>query len=232
MNMLSLFSGIGGIDLAAHRAGIRPVAFCEIDSFCQQVLKKHWPSVPIYDDVRGITRKKLEKDGIITDEKEIDVVAGGFPCQPFSVAGKQRGTKDDRHLWPEMFRVIKDIRPSWVVGENVTGLIRLGLDDVLDDLESEDYTARTFVFPASAIGAPHQRQRVFIVAHCNRKRRNARCNNWPKRSIQADEDWDDSQDQQKRARVFSWFRDDCQIITNDGINKKRIESDGINKKKN
>lgn len=130
------------------------MAFCEIDPFCQKVLKKHWPDVPIYNDVRT-----LEHDGAI------DVICGGYPCQPFSTAGKRKGKEDDRHLWPAMFDLIKKYRPAWVIGENVSGLITMGLDDVLIDLENENYTARTFVIPACSVGAPHRRDRLWIVGH-------------------------------------------------------------------
>ena len=154
MKVLDLFSGIGGFSLGLKRAGMTTVGFCEIDPYCRAVLRKHWPEVAIYDDVRTIPRIG-----------GIDLVCGGFPCQPFSVAGKQRGAKDDRHLWPSMFEIIKRERPAWVIGENVTGLIKLGLDLVLSDLENEGYTTRTFIIPAVAVGAPHRRDRLWIVAH-------------------------------------------------------------------
>lgn len=162
--MLDLFSGIGGMSLAAEWAGIKAVAFCEIEPYCQKVLRKHWPHIPIYDDVRQLTRERLEKDGVIGHGRTIDIVCGGYPCQPFSVAGKRRGTEDDRHLWPEMFRIVQELKPTWVLGENVAGHVSLGLDDVLSDLESEGYTCRAFVLPALAVGAPHRRDRVFVVA--------------------------------------------------------------------
>jgi len=159
MRVLDLFSGIGGFSLGLERAGMETVAFCEIDPYCRAVLKKHWPSVPCYDDVRTLPRIG-----------GIDLICGGFPCQPFSVAGKQRGTADDRHLWPAMLDTIRRERPTWVIGENVTGIIRLGLDPVLSDLESEGYACRTFAIPACGVDAPHKRERVWIVAHSERKR--------------------------------------------------------------
>lgn len=161
MRMLDLFSGIGGISLAAEWAGIETVAFCEIEPFPQKVLRKHWPNVPIYDDVRTLTKERLEADGI----RAIDIVSAGYPCQPFSYAGKRRGTEDDRHLWPEVKRLLQEIRPRWFVGENVAGHITLGLDDVLSDLESLGYTAQAFVIPACSVNAPHRRDRVFIVGY-------------------------------------------------------------------
>ena len=164
MRALDLFSGIGGIALAAEWAGIETAAFCEIEPYCRRVLSRHWPGVPIYEDVRELTRERLERDGVM-DNGAIDLICGGYPCQPFSVAGKRRGAEDDRHLWPEMFRLVQELRPAWVLGENVAGHIHLGLDDVLADLESEGYSCRAFVLPACAVGAPHRRDRVFIVAH-------------------------------------------------------------------
>jgi len=155
LKVLDLFSGIGGFSLGLERTGgFETVAFCEIDPFCQKVLKKHWPDVPIYNDVR-----KLDYDG------SVDVITGGFPCQPFSTAGKRKGKDDDRHLWPSMLRLIQKYRPSWIVGENVDGLVSLGLDSVLSDLGSSGYGARTFVIPACAVNAPHRRYRLWIVAN-------------------------------------------------------------------
>lgn len=154
LKVLDLFSGIGGFSLGLERAGMETVAFCEIDSFCQKVLKKHWPDVPVYEDVRS-----LDYDG------SVDVICGGYPCQPFSVAGNRQGAEDDRHLWPSMFSLIQKHRPSWVIGENVAGHISMGLDAVLLDLESESYTTRVFVIPACAAGASHIRNRVWIVAN-------------------------------------------------------------------
>ena len=160
LQVLDLFSGIGGFALGLEAAGaFRTAAFCEQDAFCQAVLRKHWPDVPIYDDVRTIDF-----------EGDIDVITGGYPCQPFSVAGKQKGAADDRHLWPAMFEIIKHKRPRWVVAENVAGHITMGLDEVLFDLESEGYTARPVVIPACAVDAPHRRDRVWIVAHADNPR--------------------------------------------------------------
>lgn len=163
MNALSLFSGIGGIDLAGEWAGIKTVAMCEREPFCQKVLKKHWPDVPVYDDVCTLTKERLEADGI----GAIELIHGGYPCQPFSVAGKREGTDDDRHLWPEVRRLLETIRPRWFVGENVAGHVTLGLDDVLTDLADINYTAQSFIIPAASVGAVHRRDRVFIVAHAN-----------------------------------------------------------------
>lgn len=155
-NILDLFSGIGGMSLGLERAGMHTAAFCEIDPWCKQILRKHWPDTPIYDDVRT-----LDYDG------SIDIICGGYPCQPFSVAGNRKGKEDDRHLWPAMFGLIQKHRPRWVIGENVAGHISMGLDDVLAQLEGEEYTARTFIIPACAVGAQHRRDRVWIVANAN-----------------------------------------------------------------
>ena len=166
MNVLDLFSGIGGFSLGLERAGMKTVAFCEIEEFPRKVLKKHWPNVPIYEDVRELNATRLAADGITG----IDVICGGFPCQPFSVAGKRMGAEDNRYLWPEYFRLIEELRPNWVIGENVIGLVNLGLDAVLDDLEGAGYAARTFDIPACGVGAPHIRRRLWIVADAGHAR--------------------------------------------------------------
>lgn len=165
MRKLSLFSGIGGIDLAAHWAGMETVAFCEREPFPQKVIRKHWPGVPIYDDVKNLNREVLEHDGIIGPGRSIDIVSAGYPCQPFSVAGDRKGEEDDRHLWPEVKRLIQEIRPSWFVGENVVGHVTLGLDEVLTDLDNIGYSSQSFIIPACAVNADHERERVFVVAN-------------------------------------------------------------------
>lgn len=159
MKVLDLFSGIGGFSIGLEKVGFRTVAFCEIEPYCQAVIRKHWPDTPIYNDVRSLTGKQLRTDGLVPD-----VIVGGYPCQPFSLAGVRRGEKDDRHLWPEVCRLVADIRPAWCIFENVAGHITMGLDTVLSDLEAEDYAARPFVIPACGVDAPHRRDRVWIVA--------------------------------------------------------------------
>jgi DNA (cytosine-5)-methyltransferase 1 len=159
MRVLDLFSGIGGFSLGLERAGpFRTVAFCERETFPQAVLRKHWPDVPIYDDVRTIPTERLGR---------IDLICGGFPCQPWSVAGQQRGAEDDRDLWPVMASLIEKLQPQWVIGENVRGFVNepLGLQRSLSDLESIGYEVAPFVIPACAVDAPHRRDRVWIVAH-------------------------------------------------------------------
>ena len=161
MKVLDLFSGIGGFSLGLERAGMTTVAFCEIDPFCRRVLRKHWPGVPIFEDVRT-----LRGD----DVGPVDLICGGYPCQPFSSAGQRRGEEDDRHLWPEFNRLVAELRPTWVCGENVAGHISMGLDDVLSDLEGQGYACRAFVIPAVAVDAPHRRDRVWIIGHADRGR--------------------------------------------------------------
>ena len=159
---LDLFSGIGGFSLGLEATGgFETVAFCDYDPYCQKVLRKNWPWVTIYDDIKELNNEKLNSNG----HTKIDIITGGYPCQPFSVAGRQQGEKDPRHVWPEMFRLIQELRPSWVIGENVAGHIKLGLDTVLENLESEGYSARTFSISASSIGANHKRERIWIVAN-------------------------------------------------------------------
>lgn len=159
MKGLSLFSGIGGLDLAFEWAGGTVEAMCEIDPYCRKVLQKHWPDIPLFEDVR---RLKAEDVGTV------DVVYGGFPCQPFSVAGKQKGRDDDRYLWPEFSRLVGELKPRWVVGENVPGILHIAADDVCADLERQGYSVGIFDFEAAAVGAPHRRERFFFVAHAGR----------------------------------------------------------------
>ncbi len=154
---IDLFAGIGGNSFAADSIwdDIEHI-FCEIDPFCQEVLKKHWHHSKIYDDIKKFNGTPAY------------LVTGGFPCQPFSQAGKRKGKEDDRWLWPEMLRVIRESNPDWVIGENVAGFIGMALDEVLSDLEGIGYEVRPFVIPAVAVNAPHRRDRVWIVAHNKR----------------------------------------------------------------
>jgi len=158
MTHLDLFSGIGGFALAARWAGFETVQFVENEPFCQQVLAKNFKGVPIHGDI-----KTFKANGIVPPF----LLTGGYPCQPFSQAGKRRGTKDDRHLWPEMFRIIQECRPTWVLAENVSGHIKLGLQEVLADLESEGYQSQVFHIGALAKDAPHRRMRIWIVSNSN-----------------------------------------------------------------
>jgi DNA (cytosine-5)-methyltransferase 1 len=173
MKHISLFSGIGGFDLAAEWAGWTNVASCEINPFGRRHLEYYWPNAYHHDDIKTLTGEKIQHeaqkrygpdwraDGVI--------LSGGFPCQPYSLAGKRLGKEDERHLWPEMLRVIREIKPDWIVGENVFGLVNwsdgLVFDEVQTDLEAQGYEVQAFVLPACAADAPHRRDRVWIVAH-------------------------------------------------------------------
>ena len=159
LNVLDLFSGIGGFSIGLETTGkFKTVAFCEQDKFCQKVLRKHWSNVPIYEDIKKLDARKIKAD----------VVVGGFPCQSISIAGKQKGKDDDRFLFPEMFRIIKEVQPRWIIGENVQNLINISNGQILQDihnlLETENYEVQTFNITASSQGAWHKRSRVWIVA--------------------------------------------------------------------
>ena len=167
LNHLDLFSGIGGWTLGFHATEeIQTVGFCEIEKFPQQILKQHYPDTPIFEDVRKLDYEQLRTTGLISDTQRIDILTCSYPCQPFSVAGKKRGEEDPRHLWPEVHRLIRDdrIRPMYVLGENVGGHIRQGLDTVSEDMERSGYRWRCFSIEASCIGANHRRQRVWWIA--------------------------------------------------------------------
>jgi len=154
----SLFSGIGGLDLGLERAGMHCQWQVEKDAFCQKVLQKHWPDVTRYGDIRGLS-----------DLAKVDLIAGGFPCQPHSLAGERKASDDERDLWPEFARLIRELRPRWVVGENVLGLLSSEngsfFGSILRDLAEAGYDACWFVLSAAQVGAPHLRERVFLVAH-------------------------------------------------------------------
>lgn len=161
MKVLDLFSGIGGFSLGLERAGMQTIAFCEIEPFCRAVLAKHWPGVPSYDDVRAVTAARLGAAGLVPD-----LICGGFPCQDISVAGKGVGLTGERSgLWFEYLRIIDETRPRWVIIENVPALRSRGLDTVLGGIAALGYDAEWHLIPASAIGAPHQRDRVWILAY-------------------------------------------------------------------
>ena len=217
MRLLDLFSGIGGFSYAAETliGGYETVAFCEMDEFCQKVLKKHWPQVPIFNDVRTLDAARLGR---------IDIVTGGYPCQPFSQAGRRQGEEDERHLWPEMLRIIKSCQPRYVVAENVAGHVTMGLDQVLTDLEDQGYTTRPIIVPACAKNAPHRRDRVWIIG-------------------QNVDDSNDSTDRAKRGKTteknslqkeyrqtgFSWFSDrtsdDSESVADSSSERRRITHD-------
>lgn len=158
----SLFAGIGGFDLGLERAGFEIAWQVEIDPYCQRVLAKHWPAVIRYGDIKTVDWATVEP---------VDLICGGFPCQPFSCAGQQRGTADNRYLWPDIVRCLDALRPTWFLGENVPGIINLALDAVCTDLENLGYTVWPVSLPACAVGAPHIRQRVWILAYHTREQK-------------------------------------------------------------
>lgn len=163
---LSLFSGIGGLDLAAEWAGFTTVGQCEWADYPTAILEKHWEKVPRWRDIKTLTKESFtEKTGLDT----VDLISGGFPCQPHSLSGKMRGEEDERNLWPEFLRVIRELRPRYVVGENVTGLLSTIHEQIALDLEGEGYKVWTFVLPACAFGAPHERYRVAIIGYAEGK---------------------------------------------------------------
>ena len=191
MNHASLFSGIGGFDLAAKEVGWNNVFQCEIDPFCQSVLKYYFPKTVLYEDIK--------RTDFTSWKGKIDVLTGGFPCQPFSVAGQRKGADDDRYLWPEMLRVIRETRPLWVIGENVAGITNMVqpgsetdvetksdqdeenyketileqeyiINTICDDLEREGYSVQPIIVPACGVGAPHRRDRVWFITHSNGSR--------------------------------------------------------------
>ncbi|MDX1950304.1 MAG: DNA (cytosine-5-)-methyltransferase, partial [Rickettsiales bacterium] len=167
LTVLDLFSGIGGFSLGAERAGWRTVSFCEIDKFCTEILKKRWPEVPIFDDIKSLTAEEIYKK---VDSK-IDVICGGFPCQDISVAGKKAGITGSRSsLWKEFARLINEIKPKYAIIENVANLRGNGLITVLQDLWQIGYDAEWHCIPASAVGAPHRRDRIWIIAYPNSQR--------------------------------------------------------------
>ena len=165
LRLLDLFSGIGGFSLGLESTGgFETIAFVEKDEFCQKVLKKHWPNITIEGDIRNVKGEKYEAD----------IITGGFPCQPFSVAGKRKGKDDDRYLWDETIRVIRECKPRWFIGENVEGLININnglvLQQVQTDLEKEGFEVQCIIIPASGIGAWHQRKRIWIMAYSDSNR--------------------------------------------------------------
>lgn len=168
MKLISLFSGIGGFELAAEWMGWQPIVSCEINPFGRKVLEHYWPNAYHHDDIHTLSNETITaKLGYGWNDGKT-ILTGGFPCQPYSLAGKRLGKQDDRHLWPEMLRVIREVSPRWVVGENVLGIVNwdegLVFDEVQTDLEAEGYEVQAYVLPAAAVNAPHRRDRVWFVA--------------------------------------------------------------------
>ena len=190
----SLFSGIGGFDLASEWMEWENIFHCEWNEFGQRILKYYWPKAISYDDIT--------KTDFSIHRGKIDVLTGGFPCQPYSVAGKRKGKEDERHLWPEMLRAIREIRPRWIVGENVSGIITwnggLVFEEVQTDLEAEGYEVWADVLPAASVNAPHKRDRVWFVAHSSSERCNNGSDYWQERQICNDQNGDAEEDKPKR----------------------------------
>ncbi|WP_286948989.1 MULTISPECIES: DNA cytosine methyltransferase [Brevundimonas] len=162
MKVLDLFSGIGGFSMGLERAGMETVAFCEIDPFCRRVLAKHWPEVPCYDDVQTLTASRLVSDGV----GRVDVITGGFPCQDISLAGRMRGIDGKKSsMWEELARLVEEARPKFVILENSPVLRSRGLDRILSKFASLGYDAEWHCLPLNAIGAPHRRDRVWVIAY-------------------------------------------------------------------
>src|SRR3990167_9466428 len=244
----SLFSGIGGFDLGFERAGFTTVWQVERDPYCQAVLAKHFPDAKRYADVRsvhGVLAHAKSGDALYDAPQQIrraaaesphpcrtdgclqtpTILTGGFPCQPLSVAGKRRGIDDDRYLWPQMRRVIEEVRPRWVVAENVPGLIKLALDQVLSDLEALGYTVGAVTIPACAVDAPHRRERLWIVAFANAIRRDGRQNHerhaspgrgWIEQGRQADVADCEQPKRRGCARTGRWIREHKETPGNGG----------------
>jgi DNA (cytosine-5)-methyltransferase 1 len=195
MNHLDLFSGIGGFALAAKWCGIETIQFVEIDKFCQKILTKNFPNIPIHDDIKTFYFNK-----------KIDLLTGGFPCQGFSIAGKKRGKYDNRYLWPEMYRIIKECKPNWIIAENVPGIIEMELDNIIDDLAREGYESQAFIIPACAANAPHRRDRLWIIANRSIMRCHRGIYYWQTRSIQKNKEWDMEtlQSEWEKLKPISW----------------------------
>jgi DNA (cytosine-5)-methyltransferase 1 len=214
MTFGSLFAGIGGLDLGLERAGMECRWQVEIDEFCRKVLAKHWPHVKRYGDIKTESGADLEP---------VDLICGGFPCQPVSVAGRRRAQSDERWLWPEFHRIVCMVRPRFILVENVPGLLTAGIGDVLGDLAASGYDAEWSVFSACARGAPHSRERLFIVAYpvsAERRPQNSKTliytrreNHlqpvWPKSSEKSEQcDWWDREPGMGRVAhgVPNWFQ--------------------------
>jgi DNA (cytosine-5)-methyltransferase 1 len=225
----SLFSGIGGFDLASEWMGWENVFHCEIAEFPRKVLHYYWPNSISYENIKE-TDFTIHKGGI-------DILTGGFPCQPFSMAGKRKGTEDERHLWPEMLRAIREIQPRWIVGENVFGLVNwdagLVFEQVQSDLEAEGYEVQAFILPAAAVNAPHRRDRVWFVAYSTMYGFNDKSTTRNNGIGQ-----DNQQSRTKRERTFEGFGDEWdaadtesqrswqQQSANSGWKDRRLDNNG------
>lgn len=211
MTHASLFSGIGGFDLAAEWMGWQNVFNCEIDPFCRKVLAYHFPEAKQYQDVKTTD--------FTIHRGHIDVLTGGFSCQPFSLAGKRKGSDDNRYLWPEMLRAIREIQPRWVVGENVFGIVNwsdgMVFEQVQSDLENEGYEVQPYIIPACAVDAPHRRDRVWFVAH-RRDAQDTLGDGFAREPRNGEEKSNKWQQRMPCAGNSEWICDEERIITSDG----------------
>ncbi len=230
----SLFSGIGGFDLAADWCGIDNLFQVEIDEFCNKILEKNFPETKRFRDIKDFNADNYEG--------KLDIISGGFPCQPFSHAGRKRGKEDDRYLWDEMFRVIQQSKPEWVIAENVYGLISMQggmvLEKVLSDLESEGFEVQTFIIPACSKNAPHRRDRAWIIANSegnrNRREQERKRSKGDERDKSGRQRMGDKFNNSSQALApASWERDWLEVAselcgTDDGLSKRvdRIKSLG------
>jgi DNA (cytosine-5)-methyltransferase 1 len=233
LKILDLFSGLGGFSLGLERTGhFKTIAFCDNNKYCNLVLQKHWKGVKIYNDVKEITKERLKTDGV----EAPDIITGGFPCQSFSVAGKRKGTDDPRYLWPEMFRIIQEFTPRWVIGENVKGLTNIQdgmvFETVCTDLEGEGYEVRAFNIPAAGVGAPHRRERIWIVAHAKRynKTNEIRRSYEEERRIQEEHRQDDSSSRlTSRTSSIRQTNNGHENVSNSNNTRNRTPEHEINK---
>ena len=225
---LDLFSGIGGWTLGFHATEqIETVGFCEIEKYPQQILKQHYPGTPIFEDVRKLDYEQLRTAGLISDTQRIDILTCSYPCQPFSVAGKKRGEEDPRHLWPEVHRLIRDdrIRPMYVLGENVGGHIRQGLDTVSEDMERSGYRWRCFSIEAACIGANHRRQRVWWIAEDTHHDSNSNSKRPHRTRVNKHRDNESNDRQERESRSVR------EVLANGGNTEIRETADVANTKR-
>ena len=220
LKLLDLFSGIGGFSLGLESTGyFETIAFVEKDKFCQQVLKKNFKDIPIESEVRDVKG----------DRYAADIVCGGFPCQPFSVAGKRKGTDDDRYLWDETIRIVRECKPRWFIGENVEGIINIQegmvLRQVCDDLEKEGFEVQCVVIPASGIGAWHQRKRVWILAYSKHNKSHRSKGNETIESSNQSKEWLFIRDDQDVSNTIGKLSDGCSSTTRVSTTElKRLDS--------
>jgi len=217
---VDLCSGIGGFALGFEWAGLsQPILFCDTDEWCRKVLNKHWPDVPIANDVKDLANDP-------TQIPDCDILTAGYPCQPFSLAGKQKGTEDDRHIWPYIHQIVAHKRPTWCIFENVYGHVTLGLDQVLLDLECEGYASRAFVVPAASVDAPHRRDRVWIVG--NAKHNGQFAATVRRSTLQASNDNEERPDTSSQSQGTSRPSDSSEVARGTDVpdtNAQRLQGD-------